>query len=62
MGFDINYYFERNGVTYVSLTRNGRNYDRQCKLDGFNRPSFRFMGKVWKPDHQLRMYWECAGD
>lgn len=45
--FRINYYFDRNGQTFVNLTRKGRNYERPCKLMGDGTPMFRFLGHLW---------------
>lgn len=59
MDFRINYYFTRNSQTFVNITRNGRNYDIPCKLDGLNRPSFRFRRKNYTPDCRLEWYPQC---
>ena len=52
----VNYYYERNAQQFVNISCNGRNYDRPCKLDGLNRPSFRFRRKLYKPDCRLQWY------
>lgn len=56
MDFHVDYYFERNGKVFVNITRNGKCYERHCKIGFDNVPYFKFLGKWWHAaDHKLQL-------
>jgi hypothetical protein len=47
MDFTVDYFFMRNGNVYANITRNGRIYERLCRIGSDNSPVFKFLGRWW---------------
>lgn len=58
MKFRINYFFERDNHTFVCLSRNGKLYDRPCKVLGDGTPVFKFLGRQWYGKTPIRRVYD----
>ena len=58
MDFSILYTYEQECGTknFIVPRRKGRVYIRPCKLDGYSRPVFRFLGKKWTAPFRVTLF------
>ena len=46
--FRVDYFVERNGDLFASLTYKGQSYEIPCLLMGDGTRVFRFLGQLWR--------------